>query len=80
MTIGPPIQCLACVRLRHDTAEVESCDAYPAGIPRDILEGAAHNEPRGDEVKGRVFRPADTQGARIALTVWKAMRGNSAAA
>lgn len=73
MTIGPPVQCLACKRLRHDTADIERCDAYPAGIPRDILGGAAHNEPRGDEVGGRVFKMAGTPGAQVALEAWEAL-------
>lgn len=73
MSVGPPTQCIACTRLHHETPEIATCDAYPAGIPADILAGAAHTTPRGDEVGGRTFRQADTEGARIAMDAWRAL-------
>ncbi len=47
----PPI-CTVC---SHWRGESESCAAYPDGVPSDILLGADHRSPRGDEVDGTTF-------------------------
>ncbi len=52
-------QCLDCRHLRGaDVGNGWTCDAFPAGIPQDIFDGALHDEPReGDH--GIQFEPKD---------------------
>lgn len=48
MTIGPPSQCLYCVRFRLplDGYPERTCDAFPDGIPPEIwTNNADHREP-----------------------------------
>ena len=73
MTLTGPILCLACTRLHHDSPAVETCDAFPAGIPQAILDGGDHRKPRGGEVGGEVFEAAETPGAEVALDAWMAV-------
>lgn len=38
--------CLACTRFTHNEEGLEVCEAYPDGIPEEILLGAVdHREP-----------------------------------
>lgn len=43
--------CTHCTHLRPGGI----CGAYPLGIPVDIVKGAEHDEPRGDEERGITF-------------------------
>lgn len=67
MVLRVPILCMACTRLQQD---LETCTAYPSGIPADILDGADHHAARGNEVDGLVFNRAMTPAADVALTAW----------
>lgn len=81
MTSILPSQCLACSR-RERTADPSTstqmaarCTAFPAGIPRDIADGADHRQPRGDEQGGLVFDQADDAEARDAFASWQRIFG-----
>jgi hypothetical protein len=64
-----PSLCRACTRLDQggDTAR---CEAFPDGIPFDIIGlGGDHRTPvEGDH--GLQFSPADTEAARAMLEQW----------
>lgn len=69
MTRGPLPLCLACSRSRHVAPDDPwTCDAYPDGIPPDILAGEDHRRPRGDEAGGLVFDP-DPDQAELAAEI-----------
>ena len=75
MTFGPPIICTGCSRLdverSSSVATPGFCTAYPNGIPMDILDGADHRKPRGDEADGLIFDKRDDPAADIALEAWQ---------
>jgi hypothetical protein len=73
VTLIGPILCLACTRLDRSTAEIETCAAYPKGIPIEIREGGDHRTARGDEVRGLVFEQASTPAADVVLDTWLAV-------
>lgn len=44
MTVIPP--CVSCARFYGKIREVNVCDAFPGGIPREIIfDGDPHTEP-----------------------------------
>jgi hypothetical protein len=46
MIMGPTPLCLRCVRFHEDSVEGFTCDAFPKGIPDEIvLGGFNHNNP-----------------------------------
>lgn len=60
------IQCLDCVHFRGRAL----CAAFPEGIPIDIIQGAIHETPRGDEVDGITYEPVEGAAdyvARVAI-------------
>lgn len=72
-----PALCFAC---EHLTLQVERttgiqtasrCAAYPDRIPMQILDGAGHSVPRGDEVDGLIFSQAGSEEAREAFHWWQ---------
>lgn len=69
-----PVQCRACSRYR--TRPAGTCEAYPGGIPVEIITyGGDHRQAhRGDH--GLRFKPADTAAAREALEQWESTFGN----
>lgn len=59
MTVQPPHLCISCTRYHEVPPALrvaETCDAYPDGIPADILLGSAHTVPRGDEFQQLVYQ------------------------
>ena len=63
-----PSICWACTRWR---GERQTCEAYPDGVPEDILGGVVdHAAPRGDEQGGVVFDLAE--GSAAFLRAWTA--------
>lgn len=67
MTTILPILCRACVHYHLGTS---SCDAFPSGIPSDILTGADHHQARhGDH--GIRFERAPGATAEQALSEWR---------
>lgn len=54
MTTSRPIICSSCTRFRppamFDEKNSPTCEAFPEGIPVDILQGADHRESRDGEV------------------------------
>lgn len=56
---APPRQCDRCARRWADTA---SCDAYPQGIPVEILAGEHDHRRRFPGDGGILFKPRDRQG------------------
>lgn len=63
-----PNLCSACLWYKHDESGfntgVRRCDAFPEGIPFDILQGASHWQPFSDgSDNGISFEPAaETEG------------------
>ena len=46
MIMGPAPLCLKCVRFHEDNSGLFACDAFPEGIPDEIvLRGFNHNRP-----------------------------------
>ncbi len=46
MVFGPTPLCLKCARFHEDNKEGFTCDAFPTGIPDEIvLRGFNHNQP-----------------------------------
>jgi hypothetical protein len=72
MTLIGPVLCLACTRLDRSTREVETCLAYPKGIPVEIRDGGDHRKLRGDETQRLVFEQASTPAADVVLEAWLA--------
>lgn len=68
MSMVLPSLCRACQHNRNDG----TCDAYPAGIPTDIIIGGAdHQQLRGDETDGLTFALAEGEDAAAALADWR---------
>lgn len=74
MTSRIPSLCRACKRARRSGLQ---CEAFPNGIPQDMLTaGGDHHEPReGDH--GLQFEQAPTREAREALSVWQQTFGTA---
>lgn len=68
-TVAPPI-CGGCKHLRGDLREPK-CDAFPAGIPNEILLSRAdHRQPfAGDQ--GIRFDPKDAEAAEYAAWLFE---------
>jgi hypothetical protein len=76
MTSVFPAQCYACSRLADvrdpdtGTRLVDTCAAFPGGIPGLMADGGDHRDPLpGDN--GLRFDPADTAQARDAFAAWQ---------
>lgn len=79
MIMGPAPLCLKCVRFHEDSHEGFTCDAFPEGIPDEIvLGGFNHNRPfPGDNgmqfvarVKFAVVGPEETRFSPFAQEVF----------
>jgi hypothetical protein len=82
MTGQLPVQCLACARRSPtesptDTSTAVICEAYPGGIPDEILFGADHRTPRGDERDGLLFERAEGPEADRAWVWWERLNRRS---
>lgn len=67
-----PALCFACRRLRAGTAR---CEAFPDGIPTDILTGSDHHLPvPGDH--GLQFVLKDNKTGRKSLAEWEEVFGS----
>lgn len=68
MTIGAAPICIGCKRFREEPTRLV-CDAFPDGIPEDILVSRAdHRQPfEGD--RGLRFDPVDAIAAAYATTL-----------
>lgn len=73
MTSELPIQCWAC---EHLAVKGFRCDAFPGGIPVEILAGADHREEfPGDG--GIRFRMKNTDAAREDFARWSEVFGDA---
>lgn len=61
MAYGENPACLKCAHWRP-WIDAMACDAFPAGIPEEILLGAPHNKPFSGD-RGIVFK--EQTGARV---------------
>lgn len=67
MTSIVPIQCLACRRLKKKTS---TCEAFPDGIPKEMLAGGDHrSQLPGDH--GRQFLQRNDDQGKEAFDDWK---------
>lgn len=80
MTSMFPAQCLACTRLRDSrdpmtgATTASTCDAFPSGIPREMLHGGDHRAALpGDS--GLRFQMADGPVAAAAFSAWQRFAG-----
>jgi hypothetical protein len=64
-TLAPPM-CIGCAWLRGDAATPMSCEAYPKGIPPEILASKVDHRKRHVGDGGVVFRPSDAAAAAYA--------------
>lgn len=74
MTSVAPSLCNGCMHLRPSGWQ---CQAFPTGIPRDMLiYGGDHHEPRPED-HGVQFEQAGTEDARAATVQWERTFGPS---
>ncbi len=72
MTSRIPSQCMACTRFRAEKGE---CEAYPNGIPSDMLFfGEDHRQPRPDD-RGFQFLQGQSEDQKLAFEDWQATFG-----
>lgn len=65
MPIGRPNACRSCKHLERTNTWAAFCEAYPYGIPREILHGdEGHEELLGDETFPFKFEMADIEGSQ----------------
>lgn len=76
MTSVYPAQCYACTRL-HDVRDpntgsrlVDTCDAFPRGIPQLMADGGDHRQPLAGD-NGLRFLQADGPDAAEAFDSWQ---------
>lgn len=68
-----PSQCPACVRKRPTDAP--TCDAFPAGIPNEMLTGGGDHRGQRAGDHGVRFQQRDTDKAREAFADWQLVFG-----
>lgn len=71
MTSIVPILCRACTRLKSKTS---TCDAFPDGIPRNILAGDDHRQPVPGDHDKQFLQRNDDKG-REAFEDWSMVFG-----
>ena len=78
MTTYTPSQCRACTRLRQPADGLTHCEAFPGGIPFEIIGlGGDHRQPvDGDH--GLRFDQSDTDAARWMLDEWQRVHDTAA--
>lgn len=70
----PPI-CLGCARFRKQDGNKFTCDAYPGGIPQEIISSQVDHREVFEGDHGLQFLPVDDDAARYAATIFEPSRG-----
>lgn len=68
MTTRPFIACMACSRRHKGSSMPDTCDAFPGGVPDEIITGAHLHTTPVDGDNGLLFKLMDSDVAKAYYT------------